>query len=77
MQSFASKIPISDLGAVGQVHYLPHHAVVKHEKETTEVRVVYDTSARAGGLLLNECLFTGPNFNQKILAISVLPRNSS
>ncbi len=63
------QVPDSDFGIVGSVHYLPHHAVVKQEKETTKVRVVYDASARAGGPSLNECLFAGPNFNQKILDI--------
>ena len=49
---------------MGQVHYLPHHAVVKEQKETTKVRVVYDASAKCGGPSLNECLFAGPNFSQ-------------
>ena len=59
----------TDSGEVGEVHYLPHHAVVRRNKETTKVRVVYDASAKSAGPSLNECLFTGPKFEQKILDI--------
>jgi hypothetical protein len=53
----------------GRVHYLPHHAVVRHDKQTTKLRVVYDASAKADGPSLNDCLYTGPNFGQSILDI--------
>lgn len=52
-----------------KVHYLPHHAVIRHDKETTKLRVVYDASVRSGGPLLNDCLYMGPKFNQKIMDI--------
>ena len=29
-----------------QAHYLPHHGVVRSEKETTKLRVVFDGSAK-------------------------------
>ena len=58
--------PSEDLG---QVHYLPHHAVVRRDKETTKVRVVYDASAHSDGPSLNDCLHAGPKLNQKILDI--------
>ena len=45
---------------VGDVTYIPHRAVVRPDKITTKLRVVYDCSAKSGGTSLNDCLYKGP-----------------
>ena len=52
-----------------RVHYLPHHAVIRYDKQTTKLRVVYDASAKTVGFSLNESLHAGPKFNQHIFEI--------
>ena len=44
-------------------NHLPHLAVVRKDRETTKVRVVYDCSTKASKKerSLNDCLQTGPN----------------
>ena len=59
----------SDAGPIGATHYLPHHAVVREDKLTTKLRIVYDASARSNGPSLNDCLYAGPTFGQNILDI--------
>ena len=46
------------------IHYMPHHAVVRQDKDTTKLCVVYDGSAKSEseGRSLNDFLETGPNF---------------
>lgn len=62
---------VHELGSreVGRVHYLPHHAVIKRDKETTKLRIVYDASCKSTGVSLNDCLYTGPALSQRIMDI--------
>ena len=55
------------------VHYPPHHAVVRKEKMTTKLRVVYDGSetTETGEHSLNDCLLTGPNYIPQMFEILV------
>ena len=46
----------------GKTHYLPHHPVIRRDKETTKLRVVYDASAKMNGNpSLNDCVYSGPS----------------
>lgn len=54
-----------------QVHYLPHHGVVRQDKTTFKLRIVYDASAKSTGPSLNDCLYTGPSFGQSIFDILI------
>ena len=46
------------------VHYLPHHAIVRKDRERTKVCVVYDGSGKTSKneLSLNDCLEVGLNY---------------
>ena len=48
------------------IHYLPHHGVIRLDKSTTKLRVVYDALAKSSGPSLNECLYKGPKFQQLV-----------
>ena len=58
-----------------KVHYIPHHAVIKEESQTTPLRIVYDCSAKSSNTTpsLNECLETGPPLQPHLF--DVLLRN--
>ena len=57
-------------GVFGQTHYLPHHPIVKQNRETTKVRPVFDGSAKIkGNPSLNECLYSGPCLLKMIFSI--------
>ena len=54
---------------VGECHYLPHYAVFREDKNTSKIRIVFDTSARSEGSSLNDCLYKGPQLTPLIFDI--------
>ena len=62
----------------GQVYYSPHHAVIRKDRETTKVRIVYDGSAKSSKkeLSLNDCLETGDNYIPHIFDMLASFRNN-
>ena len=50
--------------------YLPHHGVVRQDKETTKLRIVFDGSAKTkSNFSLNDCLAKGPNLTPLVFDI--------
>ena len=56
--------PIPETSTVSNLcHYLPHPAIIRSDKATTKLRIVYDASEKIDGPSLNDCLHKGPKFN--------------
>ena len=55
-----------------RIQYIPDHAVVRTDKSTTKIRIVYDASAKGKNVtLLNNCLHKGLKFHQNIINILI------
>ena len=49
--------------------YLPHFAVVRPDKDTTKVRIVFDGAATYNGVSINDIIHPGPKLQQSLLAV--------
>ena len=57
-------------GDTGQVVYLPHKEVVKEDRSTTKLRIVFDASAKYKDTMsLNDVLYKGPCLNADIYSL--------
>ena len=45
----------------GPVHYITHHVVIRPEKKSTPVRIVFNSSSEYKGHKLNDCWRKGPD----------------
>ena len=56
---------------LGQVHYLPHHGVIRKTALTTKLHVVFDASSKANSKVpsLNDCIHVDPPLTPAILDI--------
>ena len=59
-KGIVEKVDLNEPTEVGKVSYLPHKMVIREDKDTTKLRVVFDASAKKDGPSLNECLNAGP-----------------
>ena len=69
----------SPTATLTKIYYMPHHPVIRGERETTKLRIVYDGSAKpsANELSINYCLQPGPNFIPKLFDVLIKFRSHS
>ena len=63
-------VPLAELEAAPS-HFLPHHGVIREDRDTTKLRIVFDGSAKTDLKLfsLNDCLEKGPNLTPLIFNV--------
>ncbi|XP_065182353.1 uncharacterized protein LOC135813062 [Sycon ciliatum] len=49
--------------------FLPHFAIVRDDKATTKVRVVFDAAAKYDGTSINECMYAGPALQNDLVKV--------
>ena len=54
---------VNEEGVIGETNYIPHHPVIRNDKTTTKLRIVFDASAWSDGPSLNNCLCKGPQLS--------------
>ena len=62
-------VPNSEEG-IQNCFFLPHHGVIRQDRDTTKLHIVFDDSAKAdNNVSLNDCLSKGPNHTPLIFDI--------
>ncbi|XP_015751793.1 PREDICTED: uncharacterized protein LOC107331694 [Acropora digitifera] len=53
----------------GPVHYIPHHAVIRPEKKSIHVRILFNLSSVFQGHKLNDCWIKGPDLLNDLFGV--------
>lgn len=59
-----------------EIWYLPHFPIVKMNKSTTKVRVVFDCSAKCNGISLNDVIHAGPKLQRELFDVLIRFRHN-
>ena len=54
---------------VGSIHYLPHRPVIKDDRVTSIMRIVFDASSKVVGPSLNDCSKPGRLLTEPLLSV--------
>ena len=63
-------VKVKNESIVGEVIYLPHKEVIKEDRSTKKLRIVFNASAKYKGTSsLNEVLYKGPCLNVDLYSL--------
>ena len=63
-KGYVSKVP--EYEQIKSQWYLPHFPVLRPEKDTTKVRIVFDASAKYDGISMNDMIHQGPKLQRDL-----------
>ena len=70
--NFSRKLTTDELKEYkGPVHYIPHHAVLRPEKKSTPVRIVFNSSSVFQGHQLNDYWMKGPDLLNNLFGVNL------
>ncbi|XP_071118413.1 uncharacterized protein [Haliotis cracherodii] len=67
-KGYIRKVPTEEMTNTGK-WYLPHFPVVRLDRLTTKVRIVFDASAKYKGISLNEVIHQGPKLQRELFDV--------
>ncbi|XP_028415610.1 uncharacterized protein LOC114538968 [Dendronephthya gigantea] len=68
--NFSRKVSSEELKTYkGPIHYISHHEIVKPEKKSTPIRIVFNSSASYKGHRLNDYWMKGPDLLNNMLGV--------
>ena len=66
-KGYIRRVPKEEHGVNGWL--LPHFPVVRTDKETTKVRIVFDASAKHNDISLNDVIYQGPKLQRELFDV--------
>ena len=77
IHSFLNKGYVTKLSGISDQWLLPHFPVLRADKSTTKVRIVFDAAAQRNGISLNHFIAAGPKLQRDLVYILLLFRKGS
>ena len=70
--NFARKLTKEQMTAYkGPIHYITHHEIIRQEKRTIRICIVFDSSASYQGHRLNDYWIEGPDLLNSLFGVTL------